>query len=429
MVNAFFVVLTNYLPFGEISFSLETYLYTMKWNFLLLIFTFLYVNLNAQEPFPEDLEFHYSFDQCVFEDVTGQYASSTSKDCTCGLIDQAVSFDGGNGSILLPSEASQGFNNDFTLSFYFQVRNESNPVTLLSLTKDNRIDSSLYVRYIPSVNRILVQMAASTSSFITLEGAYDPEICWNHFTFTKQDNEYYLYMNGVFSDSEIAIRSLSLFPNTPLEFGSEDFLTFGEEVWIGRMDEVKLYNRFLGASEIDRLSLNPDQILTQDTTIFLGAEVPIRTGPTCALTPLWSPTTDLDDPSDFEPVASPEESIIYYLDFNDNGCNARDSLCINVIDENDLDCNDILLPKAFTPNGDDLNELYGISNTFIIESLSFFEVYDKNGQKLYSTTDKNAEWDGSYKGTKVNPGMYIYKVSYQCKGDQYDNSGTFNVLR
>jgi len=100
-----------------------------------------------------------------------------------------------------------------------------------------------------------------------------------------------------------------------------------------------------------------------------------------------------------------------------------------VIDPEAIDCSLLLLPNAFTPNGDQLNDQFGISTLFLVDELAYFEVYDRWGGKMWSTTNKNNTWDGTFSGSLVNPGMYIYKVKYTCGGEEFLKVDNFSVIR
>ena len=94
-----------------------------------------------------------------------------------------------------------------------------------------------------------------------------------------------------------------------------------------------------------------------------------------------------------------------------------------------MECENLLLPNAFTPNGDLLNDRYGISNLFLIQSMEYFEIYDRWGAKMWETNQKNDTWDGAFKGNAVNAGMYMYKVKYTCRDQEYVKVDNFSVLR
>ena len=72
----------------------------------------------------------------------------------------------------------------------------------------------------------------------------------------------------------------------------------------------------------------------------------------------------------------------------------------------------VYIPNAFTPNGDGLNDGFGVK----AEGIEHFkmEIYNRWGEMIFSTTDINEQWDGTYMGKKLETtDVYVYKVSAQ----------------
>lgn len=69
-----------------------------------------------------------------------------------------------------------------------------------------------------------------------------------------------------------------------------------------------------------------------------------------------------------------------------------------------------LLPTAFTPNGDDLNDRLKGVHLDVTE----FEVhlYNRWGEEVFYANDPNSAWDGTVKGEPVPAGIYIYRITY-----------------
>lgn len=64
------------------------------------------------------------------------------------------------------------------------------------------------------------------------------------------------------------------------------------------------------------------------------------------------------------------------------------------------------IPNAFTPNGDNVNDYFGGYGV----NLKTYEMYIFNrwGERIYSTTDINQPWDGRYKDGRVLIDTYLY---------------------
>ena len=151
-------------------------------------------------------------------------------------------------------------------------------------------------------------------------------------------------------------------------------------------------DRALSDLEILNFYKFPDKIKTENTTIFKGESILIESGTTCASVVTWTPSVTLDDGSALSPLATPIESTTYRVSYNNGTCTSTDTVRIFVADKDKLDCDNLLLPKAFTPNNDGLNDRYGISNVFLIDTMEYFEIYDRWGDVYKRQFDGSCQW-------------------------------------
>jgi large repetitive protein len=80
----------------------------------------------------------------------------------------------------------------------------------------------------------------------------------------------------------------------------------------------------------------------------------------------------------------------------------------------------LVMPNAFTPNGDGLND-YFFPRFVNIESLEFW-VLNKWGETIYYTDDLEANgWDGTVGGKDAPPGNYVYKLSFKTLDGRLQN--------
>lgn len=101
----------------------------------------------------------------------------------------------------------------------------------------------------------------------------------------------------------------------------------------------------------------------------------------------------------------------YYVSVNDSGSESRSNIaCAYIIP-------DIVIPNAFTPNGDGKNDTFVPLLDFLPKQY-FFVIYNRFGNKLFQTNDPQASWDGSYGGKKVPQGVYVYSVSLTSFDDR-----------
>ncbi|MCB0479156.1 MAG: gliding motility-associated C-terminal domain-containing protein [Crocinitomicaceae bacterium] len=95
----------------------------------------------------------------------------------------------------------------------------------------------------------------------------------------------------------------------------------------------------------------------------------------------------------------------YVVAYNQNGCTDTAFIHIYVNPSQT-----ILIPNAFTPNGDGKNDqLFPI----ILDVLSFdFRIFNRYGKLIYESNTYGDKWDGTYKGNIVQDGVYVYQLKY-----------------
>jgi gliding motility-associated-like protein len=70
-----------------------------------------------------------------------------------------------------------------------------------------------------------------------------------------------------------------------------------------------------------------------------------------------------------------------------------------------------VMPTAFTPNDDGFNDTMKIISSGVSELQ--FEVYTRQNQIVFSTTDPTIGWDGNYKGKACMTGRYFWRAYYK----------------
>lgn len=88
----------------------------------------------------------------------------------------------------------------------------------------------------------------------------------------------------------------------------------------------------------------------------------------------------------------------------------------------------VVLPTAFTPNGDGLNDVLEIKGRFI--TTYRFVIRDRNGQEVFSSTSPAQRWDGRIKGAVPVPGVYVYRFEAADElGQPFVQTGSVTILR
>jgi gliding motility-associated-like protein len=105
-----------------------------------------------------------------------------------------------------------------------------------------------------------------------------------------------------------------------------------------------------------------------------------------------------------------------------NGCSR--TFMVNVHAQN---CS-VFIPTAFTPNGDGRNDLFRIPSGVKIEMESF-SIYDRWGNKVFSTNNRYGAWNGNYNGVKSAPGTYIYVIRGKKDSRETEIKGFVTLIR
>jgi gliding motility-associated-like protein len=71
-------------------------------------------------------------------------------------------------------------------------------------------------------------------------------------------------------------------------------------------------------------------------------------------------------------------------------------------------CNFYEIPNVFTPNGDNINDRLVSKTSGLVDKIEF-KLFNRNGLQIFTTTDPKIDWDGTYKGKIVSPGVYFYE--------------------
>jgi len=142
----------------------------------------------------------------------------------------------------------------------------------------------------------------------------------------------------------------------------------------------------------------------------------------------WEPTGSLDDPTIFNPIAEPAVSIEYTTIVTDtNGC--IDTISILVVVLSTI-CEEpyLFMPNAFTPNGDNENDVLFVEGNVIDEM--YLAIYDRWGEKVFESKDKSIGWNGMYKNELLEPDVYGYYLTIKCvNGEEYFKKGNISLIR
>lgn len=90
---------------------------------------------------------------------------------------------------------------------------------------------------------------------------------------------------------------------------------------------------------------------------------------------------------------------------------------------------DLMIPNAFSPNGDGNNDIFRILN-ITNQTLIEFKIFNRWGTFVFETQDPKKGWDGKYKGADQPIGVYGYiiRIVYP-EGVENTYKGTVTLIR
>ncbi|MBL7796772.1 MAG: gliding motility-associated C-terminal domain-containing protein [Saprospiraceae bacterium] len=408
----------------------------MRILLLFLLFGLLQPALTAQNT-TDKLVSYFSFSECKGIDESGNGSTGAfigAPVCVCGVRDSAMYFDGIGDAIFFVGPLSDVFSlSDFTVSFYFKPApipaNYGGSQVILSKQENcASINRAFWVRFNPKSKKISSGISLNDTVQVTVTADLDLDACWQFITLTRSNTTYSIYVNGNLKDQKKSVSRIDLTSNAIFKAG-EPICTLDKPFW-GELDELRIYSRALSPDDINALNLRADKIVTGDTVIYLGNSFNVLTNPACTDNFQWSPANGVSDPAIAQPTITPTITTTYKLNFVHQGCTASDTILVNVIDPDTLNCNLIFIPNAFTPSASPgRNDLFGVSNPYSVDEFISFEVFDRWGGRVFNAETVFDTWDGTAQGQPANAGVFLYRLRYRCDGTERIKAGSVTLLR
>lgn len=347
--------------------------------------------------------------------------------CICSPNGDAFLLNGA-GDAFQVQDSNVTFGQAFSISLVFRPDSDLDNQRILSYKNDCNSPQGVEITYHGSTNSLTFELYETSGRRVFIEQLLDDGQCWHSVSFVKSGSSYFVYLYGEQTFLTMVAGSFDLTNQGTLTIGSGPCVPMFANAFNGALDYLSIYSDVIPLSDITAQVIQPNEIVTANTLILIGDQLIPEVYAPCATNFSWSPATGVSDVNLAEPTLAPMVTTVYELTIQDGGCNSTDSLRILVVDPSEVTCEELILPTAFTPNNDGLNDTYFISNGFVIEELISFEIFDRIGGKLYSTSDVTAGWDGSHKGQTVMPGVYVLKVEYKCNDEIKVDARSFSVL-
>ncbi len=283
---------------------------------------------------------------------------------------------------------------------------------------------------------LIVQAVSTSSTNATICAGNTYTLPWGAVVNTAgiyKDTLHYIITN---CDSLIRIVNLSVTPaavsniTASICSGENYILPWGAVASIAGLYKDTVRTSF-GCDSLIRavtLIVKPLPVLTvaksNDINCIIGISKLYASG---ALNYLWSPTGSLSNAVVNNPVASPVVTTMYHVQATaGNGCVKEDSILVRV-NKTDIE-NGFQLPTAFTPNGDGLNDCFGVKSWGNVSNLKF-EIYSRWGELVFTTTNPSQCWDGRYKGVLQSHAVFIYQIWADTFCGKIYRKGAITLIR
>lgn len=141
----------------------------------------------------------------------------------------------------------------------------------------------------------------------------------------------------------------------------------------------------------------------------------------------WVPPDYLSDTSISNPVGTYLDTgyhTYYVYVESDYGCKGWDTMNVWVVNQAYF-----VMPNAFTPNGDGLNDIFR-PRAVGYKTLKYFRIFNRWGEEVFRTTSIEQGWDGTYKGVRAEMGTYFWELVFVDRfGNEGATKGDVTLLR
>ncbi len=141
----------------------------------------------------------------------------------------------------------------------------------------------------------------------------------------------------------------------------------------------------------------------------------------------WLPNINLSNNKLMKPNFKSNVSITYLLTRTDSVSKCK------VVDNYYIDVSNtvaITLPKAFTPNGDNLNDLLKIEYGAGVKQFNYLQIFNRWGNMVFYTKNINEGWDGKYLNNNQEMDAYNYVIDFvNYRGEHVNKTGSVILIR
>jgi gliding motility-associated-like protein len=99
-----------------------------------------------------------------------------------------------------------------------------------------------------------------------------------------------------------------------------------------------------------------------------------------------------------------------------------------VVKPNCLEHCEAFIPNSFTPNGDNINDVFALTISTQSTFVSMV-IFNRWGELVFENNQDYPAWDGTWRGQEVPQEVYFYKLDYRCDDQPITRTGFLTLLR
>jgi len=154
--------------------------------------------------------------------------------------------------------------------------------------------------------------------------------------------------------------------------------------------------------------VNKSPVVNVEPVVYIlaGGEIKIPTvAEGSGLSYEWTPSTGLSNSKILNPIATPDQDTEYTITVTTNPeeCKAVTHVLVKVLQA-------LIPPNAFTPNGDNINDVWIIQH---LESYpnATVEIFNRNGNRVFFSNGYKIPFDGNFQNEPLPVGVYYYIIN------------------
>jgi gliding motility-associated-like protein len=199
-------------------------------------------------------------------------------------------------------------------------------------------------------------------------------------------------------------------PNTALDIqwqdGSNDTLFVASATQVYSLTITNDCGEAYDEINIEIETRQPESVLYPEVTRCPGEEIELDASQSVPVSYLWntgetSPSISVSDSGTYSVLIS--------------------ALCTQLVDQSHVashdscfDTNLFYIPNVFSPNGDGINDIFSITfeDPSLVERIDV-SIYDRWGNLIHTSRDHLFEWDGTFEGEPMMPGVYVFRAEIE----------------